>query len=216
MKLKLSPVDQLIAARVASQYVQAGSSEYVERIKSIPNYDRSNFLQSILAQVLRGRTLSEKQLAVLEKIERESPRSQSKPQPRVEERVPSKAVQVGKWWDTDSVGGVITQALWDDGEVVQAVDPYNVLNERTIKWIHGRLMGYPSNGRDILEEALSDEDDPKRREEIFKSLDTIEKLSDDLARTKLDVKRSGKLVTLRIHPSISSIYRKYGWNRNHS
>lgn len=59
-----------IAQRVVARHLKAESVE--DRIKAIPGYQRSRFLMSVLQQVQRGRNLSPKQLAVVEKIERET------------------------------------------------------------------------------------------------------------------------------------------------
>ena len=55
--------------KIAVPESETDNTELFNRIESIPNWERNNFLQSLYDQLRRGRTLSDKQLKGLEKFE---------------------------------------------------------------------------------------------------------------------------------------------------
>ena len=79
-------------------------TDFGARIRAIPGYQHKSILKSFLDQVSRGRTLSDKQVAVLDKIEKEAPKNQTglAPDPHMVERIyttMAKAIQ-GVWGNT--------------------------------------------------------------------------------------------------------------------
>lgn len=195
-----------LAQRVARRFLAdtPEGAEIRKRIEQIPNWASSEFLRKM--HDIAGRyTLSPKQIAVIEKIEKERA-VKSQPAPTNADVVlhPKK-----QWVEQHEIESII-RALRQKA-VVRVFDPRSLVSENTtmqgffIKELANDFYGAAEN----YAERNADEDDEEKRERNRMGQDAADAAAHEVSRAKLHVKRDGQVTVLTLTPSYQEVLRKH-------
>lgn len=178
--------------QVVARFLAASTPSMAERIEAILGWERSNFLRSLHDQASRGRALSPKQVAVIEKIE-------------AEQGVRSPKLAPG----TISFGGqhesgVILKALRKEG-LVKVYDPKGLINKGLLdRWHHELALDFEGLA-EMYAEYNADEDDPKQRAFNSKMMGAADKASHEMREGQVTFKDG----VVEAHPHPKDLARKY-------
>ncbi len=195
---------EAIAERVARRVI-ADATEVMKRIETIPGWDRSNFLRSVHDQVRRGRPLSEKQVAVLTKIEREqSSRAPAKPAHA------DYMLRPAKQYVDHSDYMAIVQLLRKKSPVT-VYDPRGLIapNQKIPSFIIDQLTTDFYGRAEQYAEYNADEDDPERRQLNSEIQHDSEKAAEEMSKAHVDIKQEGPITKITITPSYPHILEKH-------
>lgn len=168
-----------LARRILARF----QDSMVQRIEAIPNWQRSNFLVSVHQQIQRGRTLSPKQVAVIEKIEGQS-----------NARLPSNAIIIKGPMSGDAVRKLAKELIVKGSAKVH--DPENLLEtDETLRKILIRELASPFWGQaETYAEMNADEDDPGVYRRNLQTQRAYEQKATKMERAKIIV-RDGVVTT---------------------
>lgn len=198
-----------LIARILGRFKVA--NQLVERIEKIPGFDRSNFLRSLRDQALRGRALSDKQLAVLDKIEREA-----KPGRAETPKVPSNAIDWAPkgYYDSNAYHKLVDTLRKNDvayvidrrGHFMQKVGD---LTQAMTRMLETDFYG----GAEMYAERNADEDHPDARKHNYEMVRRFEDAADAVGRSSWKVENKGGVLEVSLRPSIPDIMRRYRLDR---
>ncbi len=201
----MDPLAHKVAERFASQVIAerlVNKDEIRKRIETIPGWQRSNFLQSLYRQVDRF-PLSDKQVAVLEKIEREqAARAPRTPAVHAD-------VTIGRWLESSAIKAIIDH--FRKKNVVTVIDNQGAVgnNPKLLEHIVRELDTDFFGQAEMYAENNADEDDPERRERNSIYNHSYEKAGYEMQHAKIHVKMDGPLTTLTLVPSYQEIAKKH-------
>lgn len=194
-----------VVARVVARF-KAAQGEIKDRIEAIPGWQRSNFLQSVHDQARRGRALSPKQLAVIEKIEKDQGGRPQKAGP------PHGAIPFGlkQYGHEKKEVEAVLNALREHG-AAKVYDPKGILSANKQLQDHMiRELGTDFWGQaEYYAERNADEDDPEKHDENSRIREAAEKAAHEMDKAHLSVKVEGQVTVVSVHPSPTDLRRKY-------
>lgn len=178
------------AHRVVARFLAANGTNLVERIEAIPGWDRVNFLRSVHDQAQRGRAISPKQLAVVEKIEAERGKPKLSPDTILMK-------------DQRGFADVL-RALRTDG-FAKVYDPRGAITKGFLDRLHRELVIDFEGQVEQYAELNADEDDPKERAHNSRMMEKADKAGTEMASGQV-VLKDGMVVAT---PSPVELRRKY-------
>lgn len=173
--------------RIAARF----QDSLIQRIEAIPGWQRSNFLRSVHEQVQRGRALSPKQMAVIEKIEADTV------------KVPSGAIALKMPLRGNEVSKIVKELVEKGSSKVH--DPGNLLEtHRPLRDALLRELASHFWGRaETYAELNADEDDPATIRENNRLREACERAAQKMERAKIIV-RNGVVTT---DPDVQALSR---------
>jgi hypothetical protein len=180
----------------------------VERIERIPNFQRSNFLVSLLDQVRRGRPLSDRQLAVVEKMEGEG--AARKP------GLPAGTIEWARrgHFDRADLDAVLRDLrakgeahLYDARGVFKKTAPH--LIETMKKELENDFWGLVES----YAEQNADAEDVLVIQRNGRMQANAQAAADEIRKGKLQMKENGALIELTMSPAPMALMRKYQLGR---
>lgn len=204
----MDPLAPKVAQRfIAEQLVD--KRELKKRIEAIPGWERSNFLQSLYRQLDRS-PLSQKQLAVLEKIEKEQVgRARQAPGGHADIQLNPR-----KEWMESSDRDKIVRALASKPSVT-VYDPRGIIapNRQLHEWFVRELASGFFGEAERYAEYNADEDDPQKREQNSDLHRRNEAAAYEMEKAKIHVNQDGPITTLTVTPSYQEVVRKHRLTR---
>jgi hypothetical protein len=173
----------------------------VERIEAIPGWDRSNFLFSVHEQARRGRALSPKQLAVVEKIEGQQGHRAPAAVPHVDIMLEPRK----KFLESRNIDE-ITHALWHK-DTVRIYDPNNIiapnvkLQEHFVSELATSFFGIAENFAETYA-AVGD----IRNQEYARDATNAAR---EMEEARMHVKQEGPVVVLTVTPSAHEVAHRH-------
>jgi hypothetical protein len=202
----------ILAQRVAQRFLDhkvaeqiVNKEEILKRIEAIPGWQRSNFLVSLHRQAGRS-PLSDKQLAVLDKIERE----QGGRAPQVPASHADVVFDPRKQWFEPSWAALMVQTFGKKNPITVS-DPRGLVapNHKLQEHIIHQLAGHFYGAAERYAENNADEDDPVRRDQNRDLEGRYLRAAHEMERAKMHVKQNGPLTTLTVTPSYQEVVRKH-------
>ncbi len=196
----------LLVQRVARRFL-ADAAEYLKRIEAIPGWDRSNFLHSIHDQARRGRALSEKQLAVLQKIEKD----QGARAPAAKPAHADILLSPRKEWVDHSEYKNIAQALRKKSPVT-VYDPRGLVapNQKALAFVVSELANDFWGRAEQFAEYNADEEDPENRMVNDEIRHSAEHAAQEMEKARLQATQNGPITTLTLTPAYRHVLEKHG------
>lgn len=195
-----------VVARVVAR-VKRALAELLQRIEAVHGWQRSNFLQSVHDQARRGRALSPKQLAVLEKIEKEQGgRAPASPGP-AHGAIPFGTKQYGH--EKKEVEAVLN-ALREHG-TAKVFDPKGILstNKKLQEHIVQEMATDFWAQAEYYAERNADEDDPQKHDENQRVRESAEAAASEMYKAHLTVKVEGGTTVVSVRPTPADLRRKH-------
>jgi hypothetical protein len=194
-----------IAYRVAERIID--KEEIRKRIEQIPGWNRSNFLMSLYNTRY---PLSEKQKAVLDKIEKEQG---AKAAPAVTPRADVVLNPRKKWLEKHEITSMIRGLVAKPS--VTIYDPNNLVapNVKLHEYMVHELSAGFWGQAEMYAEYNADEDDPVRRKSNSDLQDRNALAGREMENAHLQVVHSATLVTLTLTPSYQEVLRKHKLTR---
>ena len=193
-----------IAYKVAERIIN--KEEIRKRIEAIPGWQRSNFLMSLYRQVERS-PLSEKQVAVLDKIEREQ--KGHTPGGHADIQLNPRK----QWLETSEIKSIIYKFV--EKPIVTVYDPRGLIAPNTK--LHEYMVRELASGfwgqAEMYAENNADEDDPTRRRVNDDMRSRNEGAGREMEHAKLHVKQDGPQTILTITPSFQDVLHRHKLTR---
>lgn len=204
----MDPLARKVVERYANQRIAeriVNKEEIRKRIEAIPGWQRSNFLQSLYRQVERF-PLSDKQVAILDKIEKEQAARPKAPGSHADVQLNPRK----EWLETTQIQEMIGH--------LRKKSPVTVYDPRGLVEPNQKLHGHMVNelatdfygGAEEHAERNADEDDSKKREYNSVMQEKYERAAREMDHAKLHVKQDGPMTTLTLTPSYQEIEHRNG------
>lgn len=203
----MDPLAHKVARRFLAERL-VNKEEVRKRIEAIPGWQRSNFLQSLYRQAERF-PLSDKQLAILDKIEKEQA---AKPKPAGSHA----DVQLNprKQWMENADRDNIVRTLVKKPSIT-IYDPRGIIapNQKLHEWfVHELASGFWGAAENYAE-MNADEEDGARIQHNSDMRHRNEQAGHDMENAKIHVKQDGPITTITVTPSYQEVVRKHRLER---